>query len=932
MHTVLVATGGAYIRLLGQVSVAAGGRVVELGPVRQQAVFATLVLKSPQPVSADQVLESVWGERSPVTGRAVVHSYVHRLRKILGDVVGITSSSQGYVVRLGAAGTDLERVALLSAEAAAAKKKDDWAAVARLLADAIALWAGDPLSGLPGPFIEAHRDRLREQWWELTGRRVEADLALGRHYEVLPELTELVRSRPLREDLRRHQMIALYRTGRTADALAEYDDTRRVLADHLGVEPGPELRELHQRLLNHDAALMAPMQTPALTVPAQLPADLADFTGRADEVAALCAMLSRPDAPARTAVVSGSGGIGKTTLVVHVAHRVRHLFPDGQVYLNLGGLDEHPVDVGVVLADLLEALGVRLDEAPVGVTARAALLRSVLARRRVLLVLDNAGTAAQVRPLLPGSSGNGVLITSRSPLAGLTEVPVWTLSTLPVPDARVLLDRIVGAARTADGGTGTAAVLDVCAGLPLAIRIAGSRLAARPEWSVAALADRLRRHHSTLDELTVGDVSVRASVAVSYDALVAGGARERAAARAFQFLGLTAGPSIGPDAAAALLGVPPDQMEPVLDVLVDVHLLALTGRRYRAHDLVRLFAAERVAEERPEDRRAAVARLLGWYLHTASAAARVVGPNRSHVELGAPPAEVVPQTFAGYDDALTWLIAEAENLVAAIEQAAAHDHLDIAWQLPIELWDLAFLRNAWTSLAATHRIGLRAAQRLGNRRAEAWLLNNLSGAYQVLDQLDDAVECLHRAVEVNRELGDDKTLGTNLYNLALVDLTRDEFSSARTRFQQALDLHRSLGYRYGVAAALAGLADVHWRLGEHRTAITWNLRVLALQRAIGDRTGVVAGLNSLARCCLALGDPVGGEQYAREALAAAREARHQHGEAWALRSLGTAAHHAGRPDEARDLWRQAVRIFEEIGHEDLEQTLAMAEGSSDPVP
>jgi tetratricopeptide (TPR) repeat protein/transcriptional regulator with XRE-family HTH domain len=696
-----------------------------------------------------------------------------------------------------------------------------------------------------------------------------------------------------------------------------------LLVSALGLAPdrGARLHRASRPAIRFDEPVPASdISTVTIRTPAQLPADLPDFTGRAEVVGGLCELLTPQGTGSNRSVavvtIAGAGGAGKTALAVHIGHRLRAEFPDGQLYLTLHGVDQRPMNTETALGRLLRGLGVADAAVPTGQEERAALYRTLLADRRVLVLLDNAHDAAQVRPLLPGGSGCRVLVTSRSPLPDLVGARLVRLDLLDQADSRTLFTRILGGGRAEAQPQQTTDVLRMCAGLPLAIRIAASRLAARPAWSVGMLADRLADQRGRLDELTVGDLGVRASFTVSYANLATGsGEPGREAARAFRMLGLAEGPNLTLSAAAALLGRSIGQVERQLETLLDAHLLESDAPgRYRAHDLLRLYAAELVAIEDPQaQRQIAVDRLLTWYLHTAAAAAAVLNPNRSHPSLPPLPAGHPALRFTSYDDALGWLDAEHTNLVAAVDQAADSGRWEIAWKLPIELWDLFSLRGLWSDCIATYRTGIAAADKLGDPGAEAWLLNNLSGAYHHDGQPNAALDCLLRALEVNRLRGDRKVEGTNLYNLAVAYFDLNRFAEARDAMHQAQRIHHEIGYRYGESMALRSLGEFDLELADEEAGIGYLLQALAMHREIGDDFIVGVALVSLCECYLGLGQPDQAELYAREAVAVDERIGHRLGQAEALMCLGTSLHDAGKFGAAAENWSAAADIFEQLG-------------------
>ena len=437
----------------------------------------------------------------------------------------------------------------------------------------------------------------------------------------------------------------------------------------------------------------------------------------------------------RIAVVAGAGGLGKTSLAVHAAHRVRRRFPDGQLYVDLLGATAAPLLPGDVLARFLRDLGVDGRDIPVDEDERAARYRTTLARRRMLVVLDNARDAAQVRPLLPGSASSAVLVTTRSRMPDLASTKLVDLNVLDDDEALKLFVKVVGEERAAAEPEATAELLDACAGLPLAIRICAARLVTRSGWTIRAMAGRLTDEHRRLDEMRAGDLAVRASFEVSFTSLPPSTDKQGIdPALAFRLLGLWQGPSISAAAAAALFGVPEYSAEDALEVLVDTHLLeSVATDRYRFHDLLRVYAAERAEDDLlAAERDAAVTRLLTWYMRTADAAATAVLAAPLQHRCSTPPAPTPPPlAFAGVDDALAWYDSERANLVAATRQAAASGLHEIAWRLPAPLFSMFNRRGNWADCIATHRIALDSARQAGNRQGEAWVLNNLGDALGV---------------------------------------------------------------------------------------------------------------------------------------------------------------------------------------------------------
>ncbi|WP_214414370.1 AfsR/SARP family transcriptional regulator [Sphaerisporangium fuscum] len=636
-------------RVLGALEVRSGSqRLVRLGAAKQRALLAVLLLNVNRPVHADRLVDALWPQHPPRTAAVALRTYVSALRRVLGlaertEPPLLATVPGGYLLRLTSADLDLLAFEELAAGGRRALAEGRPALAAERLHQALGLWRGRPLEDVPlDPSLAADLVRIEERRLAVQENLVDARLALGHHADLLAELGALVAEQPLRERLQGQWMLALYRSGRQAEALGAYRDLRGRLVRELGVEPSPPLRRLHQRILAGQADLVPPPPPPAgcpagapacagepagtacatPVVPRQLPRDIGSFTGRAAELARLDARLGsagRPEAPVIIAV-HGMAGVGKTAFAVHAAHRLAGRFTGGQLFADLHGLTQGlpPADPSEVLDHMLRSLGVPAGQIPRDLDGRAALYRTRLAGRRVLILLDNAAEESQVRPLLPASPGL-VLITSRRRLAGLEDVRPLSLDVLPRDDALALFVRTAGRQRLAGQPPGALdEIVELCGRLPLAIRIAAARLRSRAGWTASDLADRLRDHRHRLGELQVGPLSVTATMDLSYQHLSPG--RQGM----YRLLSLYPGADIGRHAAAALAGTTPRHAGRLLDDLVDANLLQepVPGR-YRLHDLLRAHAAVTLADEDTDaDRRAALTRLFEHYIHTASAAAR----------------------------------------------------------------------------------------------------------------------------------------------------------------------------------------------------------------------------------------------------------------------------------------------------------------------
>jgi DNA-binding SARP family transcriptional activator len=946
-------------RLLGPLEVRVGEDWRGIGAPKWRSVLAALLIDAGQVVSADALINEVWGDAPPARAANLVSIYVLRLRRLMGDSDSslLVTRAPGYLLRVTAEDTDALLFEAMVRDGRQAFDAGDPRGAASQLTEALALWHGRPLADVPPtPRVEAEAERLAELRLGAVELRITAELACGGQAQAVAEIRRLLADHPLREGLWLLLMQALDGAGRHAEALEVYGRAREVISDQLGVDPGAELRQFHAELLARDSATPAgtisagtvtarsgkqepepaapgPQRTAARpargrpaghsgAVPAQLPADVADFTGRDEQVTHLCDLLSGVGAShdpgaVRIAVVAGAGGLGKTSLAVHAAHRVRRRFPDGQLYVDLLGATPTPIPAGDVLARFLRDLGVDGRDIPVDEAERAARYRTVLAGRRMLVVLDNARDAAQVRPLLPGTASSAVLVTTRSRMPDLASTRLVDLNVLDDDEALALFVKVVGEERAAAEPEAAAELLDACAGLPLAIRICAARLATRSGWTIRAMANRLRDEHRRLDEMRAGDLAVRASFQVSFASLPASTDKQGIdPARAFCLLGLWQGPSVSSAAAAALFGVPEYSAEDALEVLVDTHLLeSVAPGRYRFHDLLRVYAAERAAaEESADDRAAAVSRLLGWYMRTADAAAAAVAPpDRYDVPLEAADADDVPPLgFATAEDALAWYDSERANLVAATRQAAEAGLHEIAWRLPAPLYLIFNSLGNWADCIATHRVALDSARLAGNRQGEAWVLNNLGTALGVTRH-PEGIGHLERSLTIRRDIGDRMGEAQAAANLADAYQWLGRTTEALDLYRRALELNREVGNRYGEGVALVNLGWTLLDLDRAAVAVDFLLQARRTFAEIDYLDGAGYALHILGRCYLSLRRDADALDCLRQALASHRATGNRRRQAATLKSLGTAQSRACLAAEARESWAQAAAIFTELG-------------------
>jgi DNA-binding SARP family transcriptional activator len=942
-------------RLLGPLEIRDGEDWRGIGAPKWRSVLAALLINAGEIVPADVLINEVWRDAPPNKAGNLISIYVLRLRRLLGDTGSslLVTRAPGYLLRLAPGDTDVQVFEALVREGRRAYAAGDPERAAAQLAEALALWHGSPLADVPATtLIETEAERLAELRLDAAELRIKAELACGNHAQVIPELRRLLADHSLREGLWLLLLQALDGAGRHAEALDAYGQARTVIADELGVDPGAELRQFYARLLAEDeerasgtgdapgsisAGAMAPSSGPprpppalaeaerprSVPVPAQLPADVADFTGRGDQVKHLCDVLSSASADddpgvVRIALVAGSGGLGKTSLAVHAAHRVGASFPDGQLYVDLLGATPQPLPAADVLARFLRDLGVDGREIPVDEDERAARYRSVLAGRRILVVLDNARDAAQVRPLLPGSASCAVLVTTRSRMPDLASTRLVDLNVLDDDEALTLFTRIVGDERAAAEPEATAELLLACAGLPLAIRICAARLATRSGWTIRAMASRLRDEHRRLDELRVGDLAVRASFQVSFASLPADAQADGIApADAFRLLGLWQGPSISSAAAAALFGTSEYQAEDALETLVDTHLLESTSPdRYKFHDLLRVYSSERaVADLSGPDRDAALGRLLRWYMRTADAAGTAVSPHRYNIPFEPVGDDPSPLSFTGVDDALAWYDGERANLVAATRQAYSAGVHEVAWRLPVPLFQIFWARGNWADLVTTHRLALDSARHVGNRRGEAWVLVNLGEGLGTTGD-SEGISCLKQALAISREADDQMGESRAANNLADAYTRLGRTEEAIDLLRRGLDLSRAAGHRFGEGVALINLGDALLDLDRAEEALDYLQQARRIFAEVEAVDGTGYALWSLGRCYLSLGRDAEALDHLQQALISHQTSGNRQRQAATLRLLGRAQARNGLAAEADESWVRSAAIFEDLGDSD----------------
>ncbi|AEV85668.1 Regulatory protein afsR [Actinoplanes sp. SE50] len=900
-------------QLLGAVRAVHNGQTVPLGRKQERCALAVLALDAGRPVPVARIADLLWHGDPPHRARGAIQAMISHLRAAFRAVDPehhyIVGGEAGYLLDVAPQAVDINRFTALVSRGRAT---DVTETRADILAQAMALWRGpllgdiadDVLRARLSPDIDELHLQAREDW-------LAARLELGDHDEVTARLKRLVDEHPLRERARRLLMLSLYRGGRRQEALAVYRDTRTVFVEELGLEPGPEMQHLHRTVLSAEAA------TPGLTVadapvaPAELPADLATFVGREPQVAQLDEVLTavgRPSAPAVIATISGSGGVGKTSLAVHWAQRVRPHFPDGQLFVNLRGFDASaaPMSVEDALRGLLHSLGMRPDRIPPATDRQAALYRSLLAGKRMLVVLDNARDAEQVRPLLPGAPGCLVIVTSRNQLPGLVATDGATpvaLGLLGHAEGRRLLRRRLGGDRI-DADTGALdRIVDRCAGLPLALAVVAARMSQSRRLTLGDLAAELAESRTALDTLGTGDRAsdLRSVFAWSYQAL------SRPAARLFRLLGLHPGPDVSVHAAAALADLPIGQARRILAELTRANLLSEpTYGRFAAHDLLWAYAVG-LAEsgEPPQERRAARLRLLEHYAAMTLHAAELLLPGRvGSIPLVAPQRTAAEQVD-DLKDAVAWFTAESPVLLRLVPAALSTGHHRQAWLLAWGLRDYLDHRRQWDLQITVQQAGLAAAVHLGDWTAQAHAHRNLGRAFTEQGRIDDARhayrqaftafaaardhhgqasvhmsmgllaqrhrqphQSLHHylaALKAFEQIGDPSGQANAMNNVASGYLELDQHDQALEYGLRALDLAHTTS-AWAQAAILNTVGSIWRRHGKHHRAVECYSRCVALIRSVGDRFHEAVALCDLADACAAAGDETSAAQARTQAL------------------------------------------------------------------
>jgi DNA-binding SARP family transcriptional activator/tetratricopeptide (TPR) repeat protein len=894
------------VRVLGPVELCAAEDVIVPGGPKPKALLAALTVHARQVVSIDRLVDLIWDDTPPSSAMALVHQYVSQVRRgfaAAGARAALTTRAPGYLLALDPAQIDVEVFGQQVRAAGDAEQAGDPARAAAAYERALDLWRGPAFCGVDTRFARNHAAGLEAQRLTAAEGLARCQLGLGQVGAATARLTELTAAHPLREESRGLLMRALYLSGRPADAMAVYREGREHLVDELGVEPGAALQQLYAQLLDGTLAEPAPAEsrpapfTPApaeprerTTVPNQLPPDLPDFTGRAEQIDAVVA-LARSGRPTPTVVVSGSGGAGKSTLATHCAHLLAAEYPDGQLFADLHGHDAAGNETEL-LGRFLRALGVPAVDLPDEPDERTELYRTAVADRRMIIVLDNARSERQVRRLLPGSGSCMVLITSRSRLTGIAGAEPLELDYLSPTQSVEMLGRIIGADRVASDPAAAARIAELCGGVPLAVRVAGAKLLARSHWPLRTLANRLSDERHRLDELVVGDLAIRSSLELSHTEL------EPLPRRAFHLLALLDLPDFGSWIAVPLLDVSPFEAEDVVEQLVDLRLVEVSGVdalgrvRYRLHDLVRLFGAEQAAVHEPADLvTAAATRTLAMWMTLIE-----IGASRlPRVTLGlrpTPPARVEVDADLAAEvlaNPVEWLKAETAAVVRTVERAHGLGIDELTTTLISVLLSSPFaVRNEFDGWHRTHQVALAAARDSGNAGAEATILAGLGQLYYEKDDFTAAEHHFEQALDQARALGDRAVEIVALIGIGTVDRDRGELADALTTLTTAAELARAIDDQGMLAAATYGIGVIRRDRGELAAAAEDFTAIIEIYRSLGDQRGEALALRGLSLCRRAAGDPVDAAALSRQAMAILERADDILGATYAAQSLAKA--------------------------------------------
>ncbi|MEH1166576.1 BTAD domain-containing putative transcriptional regulator [Micromonospora sp. CPCC 205539] len=909
--------------VLGPIEIVTSGSVVGLGRL-EQSLIANLAAHANRVVSIDRLIEGLWGEHPPASARNRVQALISSLRRALNDRAVVVTHSTGYLLQIDDDNYDAAQFESQVRLGRAAAERAAHADASVLYEAALGLWRGPAFEGIDSTLVKGEATRLNELRRTVLVEWATTRLAGGDQQAMVTELMGLVAADPLHEGLRGLLMVALHRAGRKADALRAYTEGASFLADQYGLDPGADLQRLRQRVLVDDPELVAtaPEAPPAGPTPAQLPAATRGFVGRDAELERLDAVLASHHGSAAVTIVaiSGTPGVGKTALAVHWAHHVADHFPDGQLYVNLRGFDPsgtaaHPAEA---LRGFLDAFEVAPHRIPVEPAAQAGLYRSLLAGRRVLVVLDNARDAEQVRPLLPGSPGCLVLVSSRTQLTGLVAVEgahAVQLDLFSRADARYMLAQRIGGSRVAAEPAAIDTLITHCARLPLALAIVAARAAMHPAATLDTLADHMRLAGGGLDQLDGGDATTNVRAVFSWSL----GAVSGEAASLFRLLGLHPGPDFAEHAAASLAGVSAVRVRMMLGELTRAHLLVEVGPgRYAHHDLLHAYARElSEASLNAVERRSALRRMLDHLLQTACSAALLLTPHRDPITVPDPATDVALEQVTTREQALRWFTTEHRVLLALVELAAEQAGIEeYAWRLAWSMGDFFDWQGHWRDWAHTQQLAQRSATRIADQQGRAQSHRGLGRAYIRIGRLGEADEAFAASLQCFDQLGDPSGQAHVHLDLSWLRDTQQRYAEASHHAEQALMLYRAIGNAHKEAHSLAAVGWSWARQGDYERSRDYLSEALVLHQRNGDQHGEASASESLGYAHHHLGEHPQAVQHYTHALALCQSLGDRYGQTVILDRLGDVHHEAGTIHAARDAWKRAADLLDELGNDE----------------
>uniref|UniRef100_UPI00034D8904 AfsR/SARP family transcriptional regulator n=1 Tax=Nocardiopsis halotolerans TaxID=124252 RepID=UPI00034D8904 len=896
--------------MLGPITVWSDGRPVPVGGPRQRCVLGALLVHLGREVTIDQLIGYLWSDDPPRTARSVIQVQISHLRRTFPDTIATTPG--GYTLDVDPDSVDLHRFRKLRDRATAAEPK----AAVELLEQALECWRGVPFSGVGSEYLDhSVVTPLKEERWSCVIAWATCALELGRHSDVVSRLTSLVSEEPFGERLHHLLITALWRDNERARALAVYEEFRNRLADELGVDPGPELATLHTRILQEDFPAEETQDASTggpethFVMRNDLPRDLPDFTGRQESLRQLDEVARTGEGRAQVCVITGSGGEGKTTTAVRFGYEAAKRYPDGQLFIDLYGYttDREPLDAASALGALLRAVGVEPEAVPESLDERSALWRATLMGRRVLVILDNALSYAQVSPLLPSSPGSMTLITTRNELSGLSGARFLSLGVFDEQSSLELLGRVLGDERVRSEPEQAREIIRICGGLPLALRVVAGRMLSRPRWSFAHVARRLGEQNRRFRELQVEGQSVEAAIDLSFQSL------NRHQSRAFLLLGLMIGSTVDLGGAASLLDMSVEDADDILQELVGVCLLEEPqGDVYRLHDLIGAFSRDRAAVVlNAEEIDAARLRLAEQYMATAQHAADLMGPRAHDDEIGV--SQGYRTELAGREDAENWFTLHQDNLADTIEYFASHDNGEYAWRMADAVWRFYALHGQMGLLISSHQRALQISDKQGNRRGRAVTLIGLGIAHCLSGRFDESLALLTEARDLLTSIGDSRGIIRALANLGMVYERVGRLADAAEAIQGVLDFAIQLEDTRLEALQWGNLAVLKQTLGVYAEAL--HCAQQAMEKAVGEGQKVTRShaKRVMGEARTGLGELEAASQDLSEALELSLELHLVGNQVYIHNSLGLTHRAAGRWEQAIASHTTALELAEEHG-------------------